>query len=83
MVDKIDKKQKCIDLALTVAYLSHCNYENVFSPVQTWDYTIYNTLLQDNVVIPVKKGGEKSERFPGAYVKEPLVGKHEYCESSK
>ena len=83
LVDKIDKKQKFIDLALTVAYLSHCNYENVFSPVQTWDYTIYNTLLQDNVVIPVKKGGEKSERFPGAYVKEPLVGKHEYCESSK
>lgn len=81
LVDKIDKKQKFINLAMTIAYLSHCNYEDVFSPVKTWDYTIYNTLLKDNLIIPIKKGGEKSEKFPGAYVKEPLVGKHEYCES--
>ena len=83
LVDKIDKKQKFITLAMTIAYLAHCNYEDVFSPVKTWDYTIYNTLLVDNVVIPIKKGGEKSEKFPGAYVKEPLKGKHEFCESSK
>ena len=81
LVDKIDKKQKFITLAMTIAYLAHCNYEDVFSPVKTWDYTIYNTLLVDNVVIPIKKGGEKSEKFPGAYVKEPLKGKHEFCES--
>lgn len=81
LVDKIDKKQKFITLAMTIAYLAHCNYEDVFSPVKTWDYTIYNTLLADNKVIPIKKGGEKSERFPGAYVKEPLKGKHEFCES--
>lgn len=81
LVDKIDKKQRFVDLIMTVAYLSHCNYENVFSPVQTWDYTIYNTLLETNRVIPIKRGGEKSEKFPGAYVKSPLVGKHEFCES--
>ena len=83
LVDKIDKKQHFLDLIMTIAYLAKCNYENVFSPVQTWDYTIYNALLKDNVVIPIKKGGEKTEKFPGAYVKAPLIGKHEYCESSQ
>ena len=81
LVDKIDKKQHFLDLIMTIAYLAKCNYENVFSPVQTWDYKIYNTLLENNVVIPIKKGGEKSEKFPGAYVKDPLVGKHQFCES--
>lgn len=79
LVDQIDKKRKYIDLLMTIAYLAHCNFENVFSPVQTWDYMIYNELLKRKQVIPVKHGGEKSEKFPGAYVKEPLVGKHEYC----
>ena len=83
LVDKIDKKQHFLDLIMTIAYLAKCNYENVFSPVQTWDYTIYNALLKDNIVIPIKKGGEKTEKFPGAYVKAPLIGKHEYCESSR
>lgn len=81
LVDKIDKKQHFLDLIMTIAYLAKCNYENVFSPVQTWDYTIYNALLKDNIVIPIKKGGEKTEKFPGAYVKAPLVGKHQFCES--
>lgn len=82
LVDKIDAKQKFIDLIMTIGYMAHCNFENVFSPVQMWDYFLYNTLLEQNKVIPIKHGGQKSEKFPGAYVKPPLVGRHEFCESS-
>lgn len=82
LVDKIDAKQKFIDLIMTIAYMAHCNCENVFSPVQMWDWFLYNTLLEQNKVIPIKQGSQKSEKFPGAYVKPPLVGKHEFCESS-
>lgn len=81
LVDKIDAKQKFIDLIMTIAYMAHCNCENVFSPVQMWDWFLYNTLLEQNKVIPIKQGSQKSEKFPGAYVKPPLVGKHEFCES--
>ena len=81
LVDKIDAKQKFIDLIMTIGYMAHCNFENVFSPVQMWDYFLYNTLLEQNKVIPIKHGGQKSEKFPGAYVKPPLVGRHEFCES--
>lgn len=82
LVDKIDAKQKFIDLIMTIGYMAHCNFENVFSPVQMWDYFLYNTLLEQNKVIPIKHSGQKSEKFPGAYVKPPLVGRHEFCESS-
>lgn len=81
LVDKIDKKQRFFDLIMTIGYLSCCNFENVFSPVQTWDYKIYNTLYKRNKVIPIKRHGLKAEKFPGAYVKKPLVGKHNFCES--
>lgn len=81
LVDKIDAKQKFLDLIMTIAYYAHCNYEDVFSPVRTWDYIIFNHLNQSNTVIPIKKNASKSEKFPGAYVKSPLVGKHEFCES--
>lgn len=79
LIDKIDAKQKFIDLAMTIGYLAHCNFENVFSPVQTWDYMIFENLYQQNKVIPIKQGGQKKEKFAGAYVKAPIVGPHRFC----
>lgn len=81
LVDKIDNKRKYISLAMTIAYSAQCNYEDVFSPVKTWDYILYNHLYHKGLVIPIKKRTEKTEKFEGAYVKPPLIGKHEYCES--
>ena len=81
LVDKIDNKRKYINLAMTIAYSAQCNYEDVFSPVKTWDYIIYNHLIKDGIVVPIKKPANKTEKFEGAYVKPPLIGKHEYCAS--
>lgn len=81
LVDKIDNKQRFINLITTIAYMAHCNFTDVFSPVKTWDYIIYNKSICNNQVIPRKRYGVKSEKYIGAYVKPPLIGKHEYCES--
>lgn len=81
LVDKIDAKMKLMDLALTIAYAAKVNYEDVFSPVKTWDIIIYNYLNEQKVVVPPRKGGEKSQAYEGAYVKDPLVGKHNWCVS--
>ena len=81
LVDKLDKKKRLIDLVLQVSYMAHVNYEDVFSPVKTWDYIIYNHLNALKQVIPHKVHASKTEKFVGAYVKTPLVGKHEYCVS--
>jgi DNA polymerase elongation subunit (family B) len=79
LVDKLDDKMKLIDLALTMAYAAKVNYEDVFSPVKTWDVIIYNYLNERKIVVPQRKGGSKSQAYEGAYVKDPLVGKHNWC----
>ena len=81
LVSKLDEKLKLIDLAMTIAYLAKINYEDAFSPVRTWDIIVYNYLNQYNIVVPPKKDNAKSQSFEGAYVKEPLKGKHNWCVS--
>lgn len=79
LVDKLDDKMKLMDLALTLAYAAKVNYEDVFGPVKTWDIIIYNYLNDQKVVVPRRKDGTKSQAFEGAYVKDPLVGKHNWA----
>ncbi|BCU95294.1 MAG: hypothetical protein CM15mV8_1380 [Caudoviricetes sp.] len=57
------------------------NYQDVFSQVRFWDTLIYNFLRKDNIVIPPKEDNIKDEKYPGAYVKDPLVGMHNWIVS--
>lgn len=81
LVDRLDAKMKLMDLGLTIAYAAKVNYEDVFSPVKTWDIIIYNYLNDVKVVVPQRRHTEKSGHFEGAYVKDPLTGKHNWCMS--
>lgn len=81
LIDKIDNVQRLIEQITAVAYLSHCNYEDVFAQTKTWDSILYHYAHHNGLVIPIKKGAVKTEKFLGAYCKPPLVGKHEYCVS--
>jgi len=68
-----------MDLALTIAYAAKVNYEDVFGPVKTWDVIIYNYLNDQKIVIPHNEKSSKDSHFEGAYVKDPLKGKHKWC----
>ena len=78
LVDKLDDKMKLIDLAYTMAYDAKVNYEDVFSQVRMWDNYIYVELLKRNIAIPPKKQNDKSEKYAGAYVKEPKAGRYDW-----
>jgi len=78
LVDRLEDKMKLIELALTMAYDAKVNYNDVFSQVSMWDTIIYNYLKDRNIVIPPKTKSEKSEKYAGAYVKEPIPGKYDY-----
>lgn len=80
LVDGIVKKHQLIDLALNMAYESKGNYEEVFSPVNTWDNLIYNYLYERNIVVPFKKDFKKQE-YPGAYVMNPRSGMYRWIVS--
>ena len=79
LVDRLDDKMKLIDLLLTMTYEAKVNMMDAFTSVKYWDVLIYNHLLQKKVVIPSKKSSiSKSEKYVGAYVKEPQVGQHKW-----
>ena len=81
LVDKLEDKMKLIELCLTMAYDGKVNFTDVLGTVRYWDIVIYNHLREKNLVIPQKTEREKSEKFEGAYVKDPQVGMHNWVMS--
>ena len=81
LVDRLEDKMKLIELAITMAYDSKGNYNDVFYQVRMWDSIIYNYLKKKNIVIPFKKNNKKDEKYAGAYVKEPIPGKYDWVVS--
>lgn len=78
LVDQLEDKMKLIELCFTMAYDAKVNFNDVFYQVRTWDAIIYNYLKKRNIVIPPKDRSDKSEKFAGAYVKEPIPGMYEW-----
>lgn len=79
LISRFEKKLSLIQLAFTLAYQAKVNIQDVFYQGRMWDGIIYNYLIQDKIVIPSKKKtSEKKEKFKGAHVKEPQIGKFKY-----
>jgi DNA polymerase elongation subunit (family B) len=81
LVDKLEDKMKLIELIITMAYDAKVNYVDIFYQVRTWDAIIFNYLKKKNIVIPPKDRSTKSNKFAGAYVKEPKPGMYDYVVS--
>ena len=81
LILKLEEKLKLIQLALTMAYDTKCNYSDVFAQTRMWDALIYNHLLEQKIIVPPKEVSHKGEAFEGAYVKEPQVGNHDWVAS--
>ena len=78
LIDRLDSKLKLIELAITMAYGAKQNYEDVYSQVKTWDNITYNYLKAKNIAVPPRTVNTKDYSYAGAYVKDPIVGKHNY-----
>ena len=81
IVDKLEDKMKLIELCLTMAYEGKVNYVDVLGTVKYWDVMIHNYLMDKGIVIPQKKDKDKTDKYEGAYVKEPQVGMHNWVVS--
>ena len=81
LVDRLEDKMKLIELALTMAYDAKVNYNDVFYQVRMWDTIIYNYLKKKGIVIPQKEQSDKSDKYAGAYVKEPIAGRYDWVVS--
>ena len=81
LVDRIDGKNKLIELALTLSYDNKCNYEDVFAQVRMWDVICFHHLKSKNIVVPPIERHEKDSKYVGAYVKPPIPGFYNWVAS--
>jgi len=81
LVERIDEKLKLLELGLTLAYDTKCNYEDIFAQTRMWDSMTYSYLLAKNIIVPPRDVQEKDGMFEGAYVKVPQVGAHKFVAS--
>ena len=81
LVVGLEDKMKLIELAVSLAYSAKVNYMDVFGQVRTWDCIIYHYLMEHNIVIPPKRTSKKDAQYAGAYVKDPIVGMHDWVVS--
>ena len=82
LVDRLEDKMGLITLAMTVAYKGGVNYVDAFGTTGIWESIIYRKLNLDKVVPSFfRKHSEKSAQFAGGYVKEPMVGAHDWVVS--
>ncbi len=81
LIVKLEDKLKLLELALTLAYDTKTNYEDVFAQTRMWDALIYSHLLEKKIIVPPKVIQRKNSAFEGAYVKDPQVGMHNWVAS--
>lgn len=80
IVDRLDNKLKFIELACNLAYLSKCNFEDVFTISRIWDVEISNYLRNhENIIVPLNGFSSDKQSVEGGFVKEPIKGFHEWC----
>ena len=80
LVDKFEEKMGLITLAITMAYRGGVNYSETFGTVQIWDSILYRLLFKQQIACPPKFSKEKVP-YPGAYVKDPQTGMHDWVVS--
>jgi len=77
LIRELEEKIGLISLALTWAYDSKVNFEDVFSQVRMWTVMIHNELLSRGIVGPQKQDADvEITEYIGAYVKEPRPGRY-------
>lgn len=81
LVRRLDDKMKLLDLVYTIAYDSTTNYIDSLATVRSWDVTIHNYLIDQNIVVPNPKKTEVTRQPVGAHVKNPQTGAFDWVVS--
>jgi len=82
LVDRLEDKMGLITLVMTVAYKGGVNYQDAFGTTAIWESIIYRKLNLDKVVPTYFADlSDKKSQFAGGFVKEPMVGAHDWVVS--
>ncbi len=78
LVTELEDKLGMVYLAVTLAYLTKINYDDVYSPVKTWESYILSTLLEENTFCALKTHSTGDHQIVGGYVKDPVPGMYKW-----
>jgi DNA polymerase elongation subunit (family B) len=78
---EIDEKKGLLALCISLAYLTKCNFEDVYSPVRYWECYIASTLMKENTFIAISRESRGGGAIPGAFVAEPVPGFYDWVVS--
>jgi DNA polymerase elongation subunit (family B) len=81
LILRLEDKLKLLELAVTLAYDTKSNFDDVFAQTRMWDALTNAYLLEKNIIVPPRIIKEKDGMFEGAYVKEVQVGAHAWVAS--
>jgi DNA polymerase elongation subunit (family B) len=81
LIIKLEDKLKLLELAVTLAYDTKSNFEDVFAQTRMWDALTYSYLREKDIIVPPRVVKDKDAAFEGAYVKVPQVGLHDWVAS--
>ena len=80
LIERLEEKMGLIELAMTMAYRGGVNFSETFGTTSIWDSILYRMLNKQQIVVPPKVNKAK-QPYPGAFVKDPMVGLHEWVAS--
>lgn len=81
LVHELNAKLHHIDLAIQIAYGARVNFLDTFKQVRLWDAMMYSALYEQQIAVPMRQTSEKNTQYTGAYVKDPITGKHAWVVS--
>ncbi len=81
LVKRLDEKLKLIDLCVTIAYKANVNFADALGTVKMWQFYLYKEMLNQYMVPPMKPQNTDDSSIIGAFVKDPLIGMHEWIVS--
>lgn len=77
---RLDQRLNLLNLITSVGWYARINFNDVFSPLKTWDAIIHNSLIEQGIVVPENKSAIK-EPYAGAFVKSPIPGLYKWIKS--
>lgn len=80
LVQRIAEKTGLISLVYNLAYRAGVNFSDTFGTTRIWDAIIMRELMKEKVVVQPNES-RLSTSYPGGYVKDPHVGKHDWIVS--
>ncbi len=80
LIERLEEKMGLITLAMTMAYRGGVNFSETFGTTSIWDSILYRLMFKDQIAVPPKQHKAKTP-YPGAFVKDPETGMHEWVAS--